>query len=147
MIVKGNLTLKDTRPFCLFNKSEVGIAIDYFAGEIFVNTLGDEYITEETSQLFGWYDSNGDYNCVSKHAMTRPTNMQIAQACIMHEPLKNMAQEMGLIEIVEDIEDEKGEQGPSLNAMALYMGCKALSMENISKSSVIMQGFGRIFLN
>jgi len=97
MEMTKTITILNIKPFCLFNKKEVGIASGYFAGNRFAETEGNEYITEISGQSFGWFDSNGEYWCQSKHFMTRPTESQVIEACLQSPYLETYAREHKLI--------------------------------------------------
>ena len=102
MIVKGTITLINRNPFCLYKNKEIGIAGGYFAGNIFAETEGDEYITKVSGRLFGWYDSQGDSYSDDKRHFTRPTNEQIVKACLEYSALASIAEEMGLIKLTRE---------------------------------------------
>ncbi len=102
MLIKGTLILKDKRPFCLFKNREVGIASGYFAGNMFLTTHEDEYITQVSGESFGWFDADGEYFRDSKYDMTRPTEEQIARAILSHPDLRERALAGGWIEIHEE---------------------------------------------
>jgi len=108
MLIKGTLILKDKRPFCLFKNREVGIASGYFAGNMFLTTHEDEYITQVSGESFGWFDADGEYFRDSKYDMTRPTEEEIARAVLAHPDLRERALAGGLIEIHEEEMENEG---------------------------------------
>ena len=82
MLIKGTLILKDKRPFCLFKNREVGIASGYFAGNMFLTTHEDEYITQVSGESFGWFDADGEYFRDSKYDYSEMRWKHSGQICI-----------------------------------------------------------------
>ena len=82
MIVEGTILVINSNPFCLYKNREVGIASGYFAGDMFAETDGDEYISKISGRSFGWYDINGEYNKDDKGHMT---NHRTDLYCLYYE--------------------------------------------------------------
>ena len=66
--------------FCHYKDKEVGIAsAGYFASTKFLETEGDEYITEVAGSSFGWVDNLGDFYKDDKWSFKRPSEERIRE--------------------------------------------------------------------
>ena len=89
----------DIKPFCLYKDREVGIAIGCFAGEMFKEKPGLEYIEEVMGDSFNWLDEDGLTWKDSKRNMKRPTTQQVVQALKGSNSLIKYAETKGYIEV------------------------------------------------